>query len=552
MDSTLGKTRNGLAGREAQFGPFRLVPARQLLLHGDEVVQLGGRAFDILQVLVEHAGELVEKGTLISRAWPHTFVEECNLRTAIAAVRRALNGTRSTIDYLVTVPGRGYRFVAPVSIVESKLRPNLPASLSRIIGRDHAIAALAAELRTGRLLTIVGAGGIGKTTIAVSAARLAVGQRQFYTASLVDLAHLQHPKMILSAIRSALGAAKTDDDDLRAIQALLTDRRHLIVLDSCEPFVTEIAAAVDAVLSAAPSTVVLATSREPLRLAAERIWRLDPLSVPPPYAALDARNALSYSAVELFCERASTNSADFCLTDDMTEHVADLCRKLDGLPLAIELAAGRLDTLGVAELSAELTDHFRLHMPGRNTGLPRHRSLQATLDWSYQTLSDAEKVLLRRMSVFCGACSYDALQAVAAGDGLEPLEINSIVASLAAKSLAVGAGELSASGHRLLDTTRAYALQRLEQSGEADLVKERDARYFEKLVAETAASLDMRSTVQWTAFCAQTIDQVRTALDWAISRPIAAHLAMRLTIAALPMQATLGLSDECFAQFSRA
>ncbi|WP_213775778.1 winged helix-turn-helix domain-containing protein [Bradyrhizobium sp. dw_78] len=551
MDNAADKAAINLRGREARFGSFRLLPSRQQLLCGDEVLRLGGRAFDVLRVLVENAGEVVEKQALMTSAWPNTYVEECNLRTAVAAVRRVLNTWGSKGDYLETVPGRGYRFIAPVSIMDGKPRRSLPSPLSRIIGRDHAVGALAAELRTGRFLTIVGAGGIGKTTVAVSAARLAIEQRQFYSASLVDLAHLRDPKMVLSAIRSGLGFATTAGDDLSEIRALLADRRHLIVLDSCEPFVAEVSAAVRVILSGAPSSVVLATSREPLRAAGERIWRLDPLTVPPPYAAINARSALSYSAVELFCERATANSASFRLTDDAVRHVAEICRKLDGLPLAIELAAGRLDTLEVAELAAELTDYFRLHMPGRNTGLPRHRSLQTTLDWSYETLSDAEKVLLRRMSVFCGACSYDALKAVVGGDGLDPLAIHSLMASLAAKSLAIGAGELSASGHRLLDTTRAYALQRLEQSGEAETIKERHARYFEQLVAATAASVGGRSTVQWSAFCAQTIDQVRVALDWATARPTAAHLAWRLAISALPMWATLGLGDECFAQIAR-
>ncbi|WP_213775777.1 winged helix-turn-helix domain-containing protein [Bradyrhizobium sp. dw_78] len=473
-----------LVGREARFGPFRLIPARQLLLCGDRIVPLGARAFEVLLTLVGHAGELVGKETLISKAWPNTYVDESNLRTAIAAIRRALSG-QDSVRFLATVPGRGYRFVASVTISDDVAhRRNLPASIARVIGREHAIDALVAELKAHRLVTVVGPGGVGKTTTALSAARRTVERREFSAAVVVDLAHLKDPVLVPSALRSALGVV-ADGDDMSAIQTHLADERLLILIDSCEPLLAAAAAEAESILTLAPRVSVLATSREPLRADGERIWRLDPLSAPPPYASCSASKALEFSAVELFCERAAASRADFELTDSIAREVCEICRRLDGLPLAIELAAGRLDVLDVSTLAAELNDYFRLHMPGRSSSLPRHRTLQATLDWSFERLTEKERVLFRRLAVFRDPFAPDAVRGVVTDALLPSVEISSILASLAAKSLI--AKENNGHGrHRLLDTTRAYALQRLVDSGEVDDLRERHARYFERRLGEPA------------------------------------------------------------------
>src|SRR5216684_4275469 len=280
------------------FGPYRLLAAQRLLLEGDQPVRLGSRAFDILAALVERAGEVVGKKELIARAWPQTFVEDANLKIQVSALRRALGDGQGGNRYVVTVPGRGYNFVAPVSAekplqaspvapVVSAPKHNLPFAVTRMIGREEAAAALVSRLSHQRLVTVVGPGGIGKTTLALAVAEQIIAGYEDGV-WLVDLAPLGDPRLVPSAVATVLGLEMRTEDPLAALVAALRDNRMLLLLDNCEHVIEAVASLAAAVLGGAPSVNILATSREPLGVAGECEYRLGPLSSPQPSRKLTA------------------------------------------------------------------------------------------------------------------------------------------------------------------------------------------------------------------------------------------------------------------------
>src|SRR6266481_4226942 len=300
-------------GRAISFGPFRLFPARRLLLEGEQPVRLGSRAFDILAALVERVGEVSSKEELIARAWPETFVEEANLKIQVSALRRALGDGQGGQRYIVTVPGGGYNFVAPVTFEEqpqASLSPanaptslhNLPLAVTRMINREETVAALASRLPRQRLTTIVGPGGVGKTTVALAVAeRMIAGYK--HGVWLVDLAPLGDPRLVQSAVATVLGLEIRSENPLPGLIAALRDRRMLLLLDNCEHVIDAVASLAAAVLTGVPRVNILATSREPLGVAGERAHRLGPLGSPPTSSGLTAAGAAAFPAVQLFVER---------------------------------------------------------------------------------------------------------------------------------------------------------------------------------------------------------------------------------------------------------
>src|SRR5215472_2522327 len=443
------------------FGSFRLVPAQRMLLDDGKQVRLGSRALDILTALVERAGETITKEQLIARIWPDTVVDDGALRVHVAALRKALSDGRAGRRYVANNPGRGYALVAPVTrehafpaIAPPNSRAentNLPAPLMRIVGRDDVIAALAAQLSRRRFLTIVGPGGIGKTTVAVAVADR-VGASYKDGAWFVELAPLSDPDLVPSAVVTALGISPSGGDHTRALAGWLRDRNALFVLDNCEHVVGSAAALAEAILKAAPHAGILATAREPLRAEGEWLHRLAPLKLPPQEKiSPTAAEALGYSAVELFNERATATTDSFVLNDAEVPAVLEICRRLDGVPLALELAAARVDTFGVGELAARLDDRFGVLTSGRRTALPRQQTLRATIDWSYELLPEAERSLLRRLAVFAGGFTLEAAAAVAGGAAIDVPLIDSI-ANLVAKSLVVFEASTSPTRWRLLET----------------------------------------------------------------------------------------------------
>src|SRR6266446_7976189 len=384
------------------FGPFRLLAPQRLRLEGDQPVRLGGRAFDILTSLVERAGEVVGKDELMARAWPQTFVEDANLKIQVSALRRALGDGQGGHRYVVTVPGRGYNFVSPVSLEGLSPAPspppatptganNLPFAVTRMIGREEAVAALVSRLSRQRLVTIVGPGGIGKTTVALAVAERVTASYE-HGVWLVDLAPLGDPRLVPSTVATVLGLEMRTEDPHAALVAALRDRRMLVLLDKCEHVIDAVASLAAALLSGAPSVNILATSREPLGVAGEREYHLGPLGSPRASDGLTAAEAMAFPAVQLFVERVSAIVEDFALTDANAPAVVQICRRLDGLPLAIEFAAPGVSVLGVEGLAARLDDSLPLLGAPRRAAMPRHRTMRAVVDWSYGLLTEDERL----------------------------------------------------------------------------------------------------------------------------------------------------------------
>lgn len=546
------------SGRAITFGPFCLLPMQQLLLEEGKPVRLGARALDILVALAQHAGELVRKEELVAAVWPDTFVEEGNLRVHVAALRRALGDGRGGRRYIANVPGQGYRFVAPVAVSETpadaspepippsagpKPGHNLPAPITRIVGRADVVASLVSQVPVRRLITLVGPGGIGKTTVALAAAE-ALSGAYADGVRFVELAALADPRLAATAVASTLGLPVRSEDALGDVARFLRDRQLLLVLDSCEHMIDAVAVLAEAISKAAPHVHTLATSREPLRADGERVLRLPPLGLPSASPGLAAADALGFPAVQLFVERAAATLDTFELSDAEAPLVGEICLRLDGNPLAIELAAGRIDAFGVRGLAERLDDRFRLLVRGRRTALPRHKTLAATLDWSYELLPEAERVMLRRLAIFTGAFDLAAANSVVAGVDFSTSDVVELVAELVAKSLVsadVGGATVL---YRLLDTTKAYAHERLKESGEFDGLARRHAEHCRVLFERAERERERMSAADWLASYARSIDDIRAALDWAYSDAGDKALGVSLTVAALPLWWQLSLIDE--------
>ena len=540
------------------FGPFRLAIPRRLLLRGDQPVRLGSRALDILAALVERAGEVVSKEELIARAWPTTVVEEGNLKLQISGLRRTL-GDSGENRYIITVPGRGYNFVAPVSreaeprgtprptVAASRLH-NLPFAMTRTIGRDEIVATLISRLTRERLVTIVGPGGIGKTTVALVVAEAMVAAHE-HGVWLVDLAPLGDPDLVPSALATAVGVQIRSQDAVADLIARLKDKRMLLLLDNCEHVIDAAAALATTLIRGASGINILATSREPLAVAGEREFRLGPLASPVSADLISASEALAFPAVQLFVERATAVMEDFALSDVHAPLVIDICRKLDGLPLAIEFAAARVDVLGVHGLAGHLDDNLQSLRTRRRTAIPRHRTMRAAIDWSYGLLTEEERYFLRRLAIFAGIFTVEAAAAVA---GQLPRSTIDLLADLAGKSLVTADISGGEAHFRLLATTRTYALGRLDESGDRQVAARAHAEYCCNLFERAGREWETRPMAEWRAAYGQQVDNLRTALDWAFSPVGDVSIGVALAAASVPIWFELSLLDECRRWMERA
>ncbi|WP_246752895.1 winged helix-turn-helix domain-containing protein [Sinorhizobium sp. BG8] len=522
---------------------------------------MGSRALEILTSLVERPGELVSKAELVARAWPDTFVEESNLKVNVAALRRALGDAVGDAQYIATVSGRGYRFVSPVRVSGQDGVPvplksqgarthNLPVSTTRLVGRNDAVEAVLRGFEASRLLTIVGPGGIGKTRLALAVAeQLATAYDQGVW--FVDLAIVNDAVLVPAAIAAAIGLRVHSANIEAAITAFAADRTFMLVLDNCEHLIEAVASCSQTLLAAAGKVRILATSRESIRIVGEQVYRLPPLDTPPKECAVTATQALAFPAIELFVERAAGSRCGFTLNDANAPVVAEICRRLDGLALAIELAAPRLDAFSTSELLDLLTDQSEVWSDMR-CGDRRHQTLAATLDWSYGLLAEPERALLRRLSIFAGAFSLESACAVAVDKGRARSECIHGVASLVAKSLvSTERGELG-THYRLLDTTRRYALGKLADSGERDGMRRRHAEHLLELAKRAEAEWKIRPTTQWLAEYGGKVDDIRSALDWAFSGNRSIAIGVALTVAAIPFWEHLSLAEECRARVEGA
>jgi len=536
------------------FGPFELRPGQKLLLRDGQPVRLGSRALELLCVLVGRAGEIVSRNELVASVWPRTVVEETSLRVHVSALRKAMGDGQDGVRYITNVPGRGYGFVAPVTTKAvgsspspreqaTTTPPGLPPSLTRAIGRSEIIATLAQQLKTRRLVSIVGAGGMGKTTVALEVAKACQGEYR-EGACFVDLAPLGDPSQVSSAVGAALGIPLPESNPWSSLAAHLRDSRVLIVLDNCEHVVDAAASLAERVLRTCPGVDILTTSREALDAEGEWVHRLQALATPAAADILDARAALHYPAVELFVERAMANSDTFALTDANLAVVREICLQLDGMPLAIELAAGRIDTFGVKGLADRLGDLFRGLMAGRRTALPRHRTLLALLDWSHDLLSECERAVLRRLAVFRAGFTLDSAAAVAADAALPAAAVIDGVVSLSAKSLVIADMNAEIAHFRLLFTTRQYAMGKLVASAELEVVRQRHAAHFRHMSRDWVREFGAQPSAQGVARFCRVVDDIRAALDWSFSPSGDEEIGIALTSETLELRFCLGFVDD--------
>jgi predicted ATPase/DNA-binding winged helix-turn-helix (wHTH) protein len=535
--------------------------AAERVLEKDGVaLKIGSRAFDILAVLLKAAPELVSNRELMSCVWGSLVVDEGNLRLQIAALRKALGEVASGASYITNIPARGYCFTgslewaSTVSDVGNRVPTPLSAQLPRpprqMVGRDREVTDVIKRLRKQRFVSIVGAGGIGKTTVALAVAHEVLSE--FAGAvHFLDLTTIQDPRLIGGTLAARLGLTLVSDDALPVLLNYLRERRVLLVLDNCEHLVEAMAKFAETLFLDASEVHILATSRESLRAEGEWVYHLSALDCPPPDAVtLTAAQALTYPAVQLFARQVGASGYPFELDDEGAPIVAELCRRLDGIALALELAACRVGVYGLQRIGSLLDDQFRLLWRGRRTALPRHQTLRAALDWSYNLLSEQEQMVLRHLAIFVGGFSLEDAVAVA-GETLDSAEVTEIIAALVEKSL-VTLDPTVSMRYRLLDTTRTYARQQLDERGERMKLARRHCEYLCSVLErfEVTAALPYRPEA--AAFFADHLSDVHTAHEWSFSAQGDPRLGVRLAAACAPLYFQLSLLPECSASTQRA
>src|SRR6202453_3184083 len=543
------RTSDDSADQPIGFGQFLLYPAARILKKDLDTVNIGGRAFDLLLALLRQPNEIVTKRELFESVWPNVNVDDVNLRIQINNLRKALGDGKGEANYIRNVAGRGYCFVGTLTTIlpeaeREKAEPwravAFPFLPPNIVGRDEVIRQVSWQLLEHRFVSIVGPGGIGKTTVA--AAVIEATAAEFDNVHFLDLSPLNEPGLVASALASSLGIPVNTSNPLAALLVALNSQHDLVVFDCCEHVIDAVAQLAGAIYQKAKRTYVLATSRESLRAEGERIYRLRPLECPPDGETMSAAEALAYPAVELFNERLVASGAVDGLTDSTVSTVGEICRRLDGIALALELVAGRVETYGIQGIASLLDNQVTFHLRGRRGAAPRQQTLSATLDWSYNLLPEVERSVLLRLSVFVGRFSLEAAQVVAAGSAVDGWQVAESIDNLVTKSLASFDPTGPRLRYRLLDTTRRYLYQRLGASGEAAEVSRRHAIYYRDLLSRAEPK---RAKAEGSTPRSDHISNVRAALDWCFSATGDAAIGIELTAAASHLFLEKSLLSEC-------
>ncbi len=506
-----------------RFGSFELRPDQRQLLVDGHPAALGSRAFDVLLVLAERTGQLVTKNELLDLVWPGVIVEENNLQVQISTLRKLLGP-----EVIVTIPGRGYRLaMTPANASPSTGAADTAASLAQaertkladaskeraaLYGRGEDVAALAELIVCHPLVTVVGPAGIGKTRLAQAVVH---GLRDEFANSVrvVELASLTDPDLVAGTVARALGVGVGDAPGaLEFVVQALASQCLLLVLDNCEHLLEAVDRVVVALRHGAPGVRILATSQELLRHPEEQVYRLGPLGLPADATLAGARDA---GAVQLLVARVQALEPRFRLSENKVDAVVEICRRLDGIPLALELAAARVPLLGVEGVRDRLDERFRLLTAGSRLALRRHQTLRAALEWSYSLLSEAEKELFDQLGVFAGSFSLECAQQLAAGADMDQWAVLDHLGALVDKSL-VSVEEGTSARYRMLETTRAFALERLTARGATMQAMRRHAEVmlalfegFHRTIRQGTPSAQVHGQVS------ADLDNVRSALQWA-------------------------------------
>src|SRR5450631_1204354 len=562
-----------------KFGPFELSIGERLLRREDVVLPLGSRALDLLIYLAERPGEVIAKQELIDHVWPDVTVEEGSSRVHVAAIRKALGDGQFGNRYIANVKGRGYSFVGTVVTLpggtesrNAKFRQQgrLPVRPIMMIGRETVVGEVSDKLRNERFVTLLGPGGIGKTTIALAVGRAVAGEFGGGV-HFVDLESLTDPRHVAGAVATSLGLALKSKDPGLELVDLVRSRKLLIILDSCEHVIEAVALIAEQLYQETEHIHLLTTSRELLKVEGEHCCRVLPLDVPPDGSKQTASIVLRYPAVQLFVRRVAARAGGVVLTDEEAPFVSEMCRKLDGIPLAIELAAGQVAILGIKNTVARLVSRLELLRLSHRTAVPRHRTLKAALDWSYDLLSDAERIVFRRIAPFVGHFTLESARYVAGELGAGPGEICGAIAGLVEKSLITTRIDETQAQYRLLDTTRAYTLEKLEEHAEVDVVFRRHAEYVagylesqqaaERVEAYPSPSRNMHPAREWsfglrgnnqiaTGLAAASthsiqLGNIRAALEWSFGPNGDDEIATRLAAVSTQLFLELSLLTEC-------